>query len=72
MLERIKEAIEQHSFGVCSYIAEKIGVRSSRVRLYFIYASFATFGSPVILYLAGVFWLNIKKYLRRGEMIWNR
>ena len=72
MTERIIALIEKYSFGVCSYIGEKIGLRSSRIRLYFIYTSFLTFGSPVIIYLVAAFWLNIKSYLRRGMVRWSK
>ena len=62
----IKPFVEKHSFGVCSYLAQKWRLDESKVRLYFIYSSFATFGSPVIFYLFAAFWLNIKKYIRSG------
>jgi phage shock protein PspC (stress-responsive transcriptional regulator) len=62
----IERWVESNSFGVCRYLGDKMGLKESRVRLYFIYTSFATFGSPIILYLATAFWLNIKKYLREG------
>jgi len=66
MIHKLRSTIETYSFGVCSYIAAKIGLHSSRVRLYFIYLSFITMGSPIVLYLILAFWLNIKKYIRRG------
>ena len=65
-MKSVISAIEKSAFGVCQYLADKIGVRTERVRLYFIYASFFTFGSPVILYFVLAFWLNIKSYLRRS------
>ncbi len=65
----IESFIEKYSFGVCRYLGDKMGLSESRVRLYFIYTSFATFGSPVILYLATAFWINIKKYLREGWFV---
>lgn len=61
--------VEKSVFGVCSYIGERIGLRTSRVRLYFIYVSFVTFGSPILIYLVVAFWINLKKYLRRGYHI---
>lgn len=59
-----KTFVEKYSFGVCRYIAEKMGIHESRVRVYFIYISFVTMGSPIIVYLFTAFWLNIKRYLR--------
>ena len=63
--------LEKSAFGVCAYLGRKMGVASSRVRVYFIYFSFATLGSPVILYLVTAFWLNVRDYIRsRKNIIW--
>jgi phage shock protein C len=47
---------EKHTFGVCSSIAERMGVKVKNVRLSFIYLSFLTVGSPVGVYLVLLFW----------------
>lgn len=71
MKNRINSMLEQSVFGVCSAIGEKVGLSENRIRLYFIYTSFLTFGSPVIIYLIGAFWLNIKRYTwERKRSIW--
>lgn len=71
-MDKLKVSIERYAFGVCSYIGQKIGLSAHRVRLYFIYASFATLGSPILIYLILAFWLNIKKYLRKSRNpIWD-
>ncbi|MBK6903880.1 MAG: PspC family transcriptional regulator [Saprospirales bacterium] len=71
-MAQIKDLLERSAFGVCSYLGAKIGVASSRVRLYFIYLSFATLGSPVIIYLFLAFWLNIRQYVRnRRGRLWS-
>lgn len=62
----IQNFVEKYSFGVCSYLADKWGLNETKVRTYFIYSSFVTFGSPVIIYLVAAFWINFKKYLRMG------
>jgi phage shock protein PspC (stress-responsive transcriptional regulator) len=54
-------------FGVCTYIADKMGIARERVRLYFIYLSFLTMGSPIIIYLFVAFWLNVKRYIRHSH-----
>ncbi len=59
------DGIERSTFGVCDYLGEKMRLTSSRVRLYFIYASFITFGSPLVLYLVVAFWMNIRRYFKR-------
>ena len=66
MINLIRNIVEKSSFGVCSSIANQMGIRSSRVRLYFIYTSFVTMGSPIVIYLILAFWLNLKKYMRKG------
>lgn len=60
----VKGILEKSAFGVCNYLGEKIGVATSRVRLFFIYATFVTLGSPIIFYLVGIFWLNLRKYIK--------
>ena len=72
-MDKIKFFFEKHAFGVCNYLGERFGISSSTIRLYFIYTSFITFGSPIIIYLCIAFWLNLKKYLNKGKRktIWD-
>lgn len=65
-IPEIRSWLERFGFGVCGYIGEKIGIQSSRIRLYFIYSTFIALGSPVILYLFIAFWINIRRYLRKS------
>jgi phage shock protein PspC (stress-responsive transcriptional regulator) len=67
MINRLKYFFEKHAFGVCEYLGEKLGISSSRIRLYFIYVSFITMASPVIIYLILAFWMNVKKYMRSSR-----
>ncbi len=70
-LENMKELLERSAFGVCDYLGHKIGVATTRVRLYFIYISFLTLGSPVVIYLFLAFWLNVKRYIRnKRNILW--
>lgn len=39
----------------------------SEVRKYFIYTSFIGMGSPLIVYLVIAFWVNLRRYIRRGK-----
>ncbi len=66
----LKDLAERSAFGVCSYIGDKLGINSAKIRLYFIYTTFVAMGSPIIIYLILAFWLNIKKYIRRSYAIW--
>lgn len=67
LIEKIKTLFEHHAFGVCTHIGEKLNISISNIRLYFIYASFLTLGSPIIIYLVLAFWMNIKKYMREAK-----
>ena len=70
-MKKFKDILEKSAFGVCEYLGDKIKVAPSRVRLFFIYISFGTLGSPIIIYLFVIFWLNVKKYIRKGkQLIW--
>ncbi len=71
MMKQFKHLLEKSAFGVCSYLGEKMGIASATVRLYFIYISFITLGSPLLLYFFAAFWLNIRRYLKSGRnLLW--
>ena len=71
-MERIKNYIETRAFGVCTYLGERFSISSNRIRLYFIYASFLTLGSPIILYFVMAFFLNIRRYMvERHRSVWD-
>jgi phage shock protein C len=67
----LKDLVERSAFGVCSYVGDKFGISSAKIRLYFIYTTFVAMGSPIIVYLVLAFWVNIKKYLGRNYAIWS-
>jgi phage shock protein PspC (stress-responsive transcriptional regulator) len=66
-MNRFRNFIEWHVFGVCTAIGEKLGVATSTIRKYFIYISFLTMGSPVIVYFFIAFWMNIKSYIMNAR-----
>ncbi|MBC9930334.1 PspC domain-containing protein [Chitinophaga qingshengii] len=66
-MNRIKDFLEWKAFGVCSAIGGKLGIATSRIRLFFIYATFLTMGSPVIVYMILAFWMNMKNYILNGR-----
>jgi phage shock protein C len=71
-MENIKVNMEKYAFGVCTFLGEKLGIASASIRLFFIYTSFLTFGSPVILYLAIAFLMNLHKHLRKQRStVWD-
>lgn len=67
----LRDLFERSAFGVCSYVGNRIGIAAGRVRVYFIYLSFVTLGSSLILYLFLWFWMNVRAYLRRGTLSLN-
>ncbi|UTW60598.1 PspC domain-containing protein [bacterium SCSIO 12741] len=72
MIDRIQAFFEKQAFGVCEYMGEKFGIRTSSIRKFFIYSSFIAVGSPVIIYLILAFLLENKKYFRQNHhSIWD-
>jgi phage shock protein PspC (stress-responsive transcriptional regulator) len=66
-MNRLKSYIEWQAFGVCTAIGEKMGIATSTIRKYFIYISFLTMGSPLIIYVFLAFWMNIKNYILKAR-----
>ncbi|MCU0381325.1 MAG: PspC domain-containing protein [Chitinophagaceae bacterium] len=64
---KIKDFIEWQVFGVCTRIGEVLGISTTTIRKYFIYISFLTMGSPVIIYIFLAFWMNIKHYIVKAR-----
>ncbi len=62
-MNRVRYFIEWQVFGVCTAIGERMGIATSTIRKYFIYISFLTMGSPVVVYFFVAFWLNVKRYI---------
>jgi phage shock protein C len=66
-MKNLGDYLERSAFGVCSYVGQKMGIATARVRLYFIYISFVTLGSPVIFYLFVAFWINVRRYISQSR-----
>ncbi|MEQ9404005.1 MAG: PspC family transcriptional regulator [Cyclobacteriaceae bacterium] len=67
----MQEFFEKYAFGVCTRLGEKLRLPTSDIRLFFIYSSFLTFGSPVIIYLGLAFVMKFRKALRRrNNTLW--
>lgn len=72
LMDTMRNLVEKSAFGVCQAIGDRVGIRASKIRMYFIYTSFIALGSPLIFYLIAAFWLNIKKNLQRSrKLIWD-
>jgi phage shock protein C len=64
-MKRFQAFLEHQAFGVCTRLGEKMRISISNIRLFFIYSSFLTLGSPIIIYLALAFIMNLRKHFRR-------
>ncbi|RRB04576.1 PspC domain-containing protein [Larkinella rosea] len=64
-MNKLRYFVESQAFGVCARLGEKMNISASSIRLYFIYTSCLTLGSPVVLYLIMAFWMEMRKHLRR-------
>jgi phage shock protein C len=75
LINKIVSFFEKYAFGVCTWLGNKLGIESKTIRLYFIYLSFFTAGSPVILYFVMAFILENKRYFKlrrpKRKSVWN-
>ena len=74
MVNKIQVYFEQFAFGVCEWWGRMFVIRTSKVRMFFIYLSFFTFGSPIVLYFAMAFILEHKEFFRlrkKRKTIWD-
>jgi len=62
-MQKIIFWFELNAFGVCESLGKYLGISSVKIRKYFIYLSFFTFGSPVIVYFILYFLKENKKLL---------
>jgi phage shock protein PspC (stress-responsive transcriptional regulator) len=67
MVKSIVNFFEKQTFGVCAWLGEKMRISKSNIRLFFIYASFLTLGSPLFIYLPIAFMLKIKEYIQSSR-----
>lgn len=71
-MNKLSSFFETRAFGVCTYWGERFGIASASIRLFFIYLSFFTFGSPIILYMGLGFLMNMHKHLRNNRKpVWD-
>jgi hypothetical protein len=64
MINNIRYFFEKYGFHVSSRLADRLGMRATNVRLFFIYISFATIGLGFGFYLTLAFWLKLKDLIR--------
>ena len=64
IITNIQYFFEKHGFHVSSRLADKLGMRATSVRLFFIYISFVTVGLWFGVYLTLAFWMRLKDLIR--------
>jgi phage shock protein PspC (stress-responsive transcriptional regulator) len=64
MITKIRYFFEKHGFHVSSRLADRLGMRATSVRLFFIYISFVTVGLGFGVYLTLAFWIKLKDLVR--------
>lgn len=62
-MNKLRSLIELNVFGVCAWLGERFNISTTTIRKYFIYISFLTMGSPLIIYFFLAFWMNLKYYI---------
>ena len=60
MKEQIRNFTENEWFNVISRFADKLGIRVAKLRLIFIYLSFATIGLTIVGYFMMLFFFWVK------------
>ena len=71
-IDSFKFIVEQNIFGVCERIGERLKMPAKNIRLFFIYASCMTIGSPIIIYMILAFWIRMKDYVRgKRNTVWD-
>jgi phage shock protein C len=73
LIEFIKSWFERQAFGVCEWWGDRLGIRSSNIRIFFIYSSFLTVGSPIIIYMIMAFWKRMRTMIgeRKRGSVWD-
>lgn len=70
MIRNILHFFEKNGFFVASRLADRLGMKATNVRLFFIYISFITAGLWFGVYLTFAFWLKLKDmiYTKRSSV----
>ncbi|MEZ4852719.1 PspC domain-containing protein [Flavobacterium sp.] len=64
MIIQLLHYFEKHGFFVASRLAERLGMRATNVRLFFVYITFITVGVGFGFYLTLAFLLKLKDMIR--------
>ncbi|MFB0938130.1 MAG: PspC domain-containing protein [Urechidicola sp.] len=69
-INSLRHFFERHGFAVSSRLADRLGMRATNVRFFFIYISFVTVGLSFGIYLTLAFLLKLKDmiYTKRSSV----
>ena len=69
-IQPVRHYFERHGFAVSTRLADRLGMRVTNVRLFFIYISFVTVGLSFAIYLILAFVLQLKDkvYTKRSSV----
>lgn len=71
-MTKMRSKLDNTVYGVCAYIGRKLNMPSKNIRMFFIYASFFTLGSPIIIYLIVAFWMKLKSLVNgKRNPVWD-
>ena len=71
-MNKVRFRFDNTKYGVCAYIGRKLNMPSKNIRLFFVYASFFTLGSPIIVYLIVAFWMKLKSMINgKRNPVWD-
>lgn len=72
-IEVIKSWFERQAFGICEWWGNRLRIPTANIRIFFIYTSFLTVGSPIILYMVMGFWMRLKSMIgeRDRKSVWD-
>jgi phage shock protein C len=71
-IDSYKFLIESTLFGVCERIGDRLKMPAKDIRLFFIYTSCLTIGSPLIMYMILAFWIKMKDYVKaKRNPVWD-
>jgi phage shock protein PspC (stress-responsive transcriptional regulator) len=74
LLNKILSFFEKRAFGVSEWLGTKFGVNPALVRKFFIYLSFVTLGSPLLIYFPMAYFLENKDKLywrKKRKTVWD-
>ena len=63
MIDFFRNIFEKKVFGVSSWWGNRLGIKASFIRLFFIYAAF-TNALTILIYLAMIFLLKVRYYFK--------